>query len=58
MTELVFTQAEDGGTERAESENSSNKSESDDKFYEMSFWSPCSRTCGIGVKFRGKRCIR
>lgn len=21
-------------------------------------WSPCSRTCGVGVKFRGQLCLR
>lgn len=27
-------------------------------FYEWSVWSRCSRTCGIGIKFRGQLCLR
>ncbi|CAH3194078.1 unnamed protein product, partial [Porites evermanni] len=32
--------------------------EQGEDFYEWSVWSPCSRSCGIGVKFRGQLCLR
>lgn len=32
--------------------------ETEEEFYEWSVWSPCSRSCGSGIQFRGQLCLR
>ena len=41
-----------------EFQNTADGEEFYEPFYEWSVWSPCSRTCGVGVKFRGQLCLR
>ncbi|KAL9987521.1 hypothetical protein ACROYT_G001844 [Oculina patagonica] len=58
---IIITQAEvvDSENGRQESgKNSTNEEEFYEQFYEWSVWSPCSRTCGIGIKFKGQLCLR